>query len=236
MVSVYKQIGIYRITNIQNGMTYIGKTGMNFGDRWDCHKAQLNGGYHHNSSLQSDWNKYGADNFEFEILETVEDEARLNDLEIKYIAMYREKGLCYNISDGGDTSNLGKHLSEETKRKIGEKNRINMTGKKHSDETRKKMSQSQKARFEKWTDEDRKRWGEMTSKCASGYHLSDSVRKEMSERQKTKPNGARFTVDDIRAIRSARENGASAEALAQKYSTTPSYISAIVNRRRWAYI
>lgn len=236
MSSVYKQIGIYRITNIKNGMTYVGKTGMNFGDRWDCHRAQLNGGYHHNSSLQSDWNKFGADNFEFKIIETVEDTSCLNDLETKYITMYREQGLNYNVSDGGDAPNLGKHLSDETKRKIGEKNRANMTGKKASDETKKKMSRSQKARYENWTQEDGERWGRMTSERASGYHLSDSFRKAMSERQKTKPNAARFTADDIRAIRSAKENGVSSKELAEKYATTPSYISLIVNRRRWAYI
>ena len=56
-MSAYDQIGIYRITNLVNGNTYVGKTGMNFGDRWDCHKAQLNGGYHDNPHLQKAWNK-----------------------------------------------------------------------------------------------------------------------------------------------------------------------------------
>ena len=44
IMNIYKSFGIYRITNIQNGKSYIGKTGMNFGDRWDCHRAQINGG------------------------------------------------------------------------------------------------------------------------------------------------------------------------------------------------
>ena len=42
---------------------------VNFGDRWDCHKAQLRGNYHDNPHLQNSWNKYGEENFKFEILE-----------------------------------------------------------------------------------------------------------------------------------------------------------------------
>lgn len=237
MNSIYKQIGVYRITNTLNGKTYVGKTKMNFGDRWDCHRAQLNGGYHHNKALQKEWNEFGADSFEFKIIESVDNTDVLNDLEIKYIALYREKELNYNVSDGGDAGCFaGKHLSEETKRKIGDKNRVHMTGRKASDETKAKMSKSQKARYDKWTQEDREQWGKMVSVRASGYHLSESVRKEMSERQRTKPNSAKFTPDDIRAIRSAKENGASSKELAEKYKTTPSYIMAIVNKRRWAYI
>lgn len=72
------------------------------------------------------------------IIEILEDCSNINEKEIEYIKEYKDLGICYNISDGGDGgSNLGKHLSEETKRKIGDKNRINMTGRTASDETKK---------------------------------------------------------------------------------------------------
>ena len=44
-------------------------------------------------------------------------------------------------------NNLGKHLSEETKRKIGDRKRINMTGRKATIETKKKMSEVSKKTF-----------------------------------------------------------------------------------------
>lgn len=163
IISNYKKYGIYGIKNLSNGKIYVGKTINNFGDRWDCHRAQLRGGYHSNHGLQEDWNAYGEQNFEFVILyecnnnESVDE---LNSLEIEFISTYKDRGEAYNIAPGGDQSMYrGKHLPEETKRKIGEKNRINMTGKKASDETKAKMSISQKKRYENWTKEERLAWG-----------------------------------------------------------------------------
>lgn len=147
-ISLYNNYGIYGIRNKINNKIYVGKTEMNFGDRKDCHFASLRGGYHINPHLQKSFNKYGEDNFEFIVLyecKNNEDSDIVNGLEKKYIKLYKDKELAYNIGDGGDGGhNLGKHLSEETKRKIGDKNRINMTGRKATIETKKKMSESQK--------------------------------------------------------------------------------------------
>lgn len=237
MKDIYKQIGIYRITNLINRKSYIGKTGMNFGDRWDCHRSLLNTGKHNNTHLQRAWDKYGAENFEFAIIEVVENSDQLNDLEIKYIAEYMENGMSYNLHLGGDGGyNLGKHLSEETKRKIGEKNRQNMLGRKASEETKKKMSAAHIKRYETWTDEDRKAHGKLMSEVASGYTWSDEAKSAFSKKQWTKPNGAKFTADDILNIRMKFEQGFSREELAELYSTTTAYITSIIKRRRWAHI
>lgn len=237
MKDIYRQIGIYRITNITNGKSYIGKTGMNFGDRWDSHRSLLNSGKHDNPHLQRAWNKYGSEQFEFAIVEVVEDTSKLNELEIKYISFYRDAGMSYNLHDGGDGGyNLGKHLSDETKRKIGEKNRTNMMGRKLSAETRKKMSESQRARYSAWADKDRRAHGEKSSRCASGYKWSEESKRAFSERQRERPNSAKFTVDDIRSIRERFANGYSQKDLAEEYHTTASYISNIVHRRRWAHV
>lgn len=237
MKSIYHQIGIYRITNLQNGMSYIGKTGMNFGDRWDSHRALLRAGRHDNPYLQNAWNKYGEDAFEFAAVEIVENHELLNNLEVRYIADYKARGLSYNLHDGGDGGyNLGRHLSNETKRKIGEKNRANMTGRKASAETRAKMSVSQSARYATWSEEDRKEHGRISSERASGYSWTDEAKRRFSERQQHSPNGAKFTVDDIRNIRAKRGAGATLAELAAEYDSSPSYISNIVHRRRWANI
>lgn len=234
-MSIYKQFGIYRITNLINGKTYIGKTGMSFGDRWDCHKAQLNGGYHDNPHLQKAWRKYGKDNFEFAIVEIVDDVSKLDDLEIKYIHQYKEANMCYNITPGGDGGALGRHLSDETKRIIGEKNRISMTGKKHSEETRHKMSESQKLRYKNWTDEDRKRHGKISSERASGYKWSDESKKNFSKTQQTHPNGATLTIETVHEIRRLHEQeNKTYTEISELLNIARHNVYMIATYRRWA--
>lgn len=182
---------------------------MNFGDRKDCHFASLRGGYHINPYLQRSFNKYGEDNFEFIVLyecKDNEDTNMVNELEQKYIKLYKDKGLAYNIGDGGDGGhNLGKHLSEETKRKIGDKNRVHMTGHKATNKTKKKMSESQKKRLEKLSDEERKEYGRRISEYASGYQWSEEAKKNFSKIQQTKPNGAKYDVETVKEIRRLHE-------------------------------
>lgn len=237
MSNIYKEFGIYRITNKINGKTYVGKTSKSFGDRWDCHKTQLNGGYHDNKHLQRAWFKYGANSFEFCIIESVNDASLLNDMEIKYINHYRNIGLCYNIKDGGDGGFLlGSHLSEDAKQRIGEKNRINMTGKKVSDETRKKMSESQKKRYESWTKEDRILHGEISSKTASGYKWKEESKKKFSDTQKTKPNGAKYSIEQVKEIRRLHEEeGMSFNDISAIMNIPRHTVYLIATYRRWTY-
>lgn len=236
MKDIYKTFGIYRITNTVNGKSYIGKTGVSFGDRWDCHRAQLNGGYHDNPHLQKAWNKYGESAFEFAVVEAVSDASMLDEKEKAYIQQYRETGLCYNILDGGDGGfMLGRHLSDKAKKQIGEKNRANMTGRKLSEETRKKMSESQKKRYAAWTDEDRKKHGTTSSKCASGYKWSQESRDNFSKLQQTKPNSAKLCIDDVHTIRRLyEEEHMSFTEISKELNIPRQNVYNIATYRRWA--
>lgn len=61
---------IYQITNKVNKKIYIGSTN-NLEKRISQHITQLNHNAHCNKHLQAAWNKYGKENFNFEVLETV---------------------------------------------------------------------------------------------------------------------------------------------------------------------
>lgn len=206
---------------------------MNFGDRWDSHKSLLRNNKHFNPYLQNAWNKYGEENFEFIVVEECVVE-ELDDKERHYIKFYREQNLSYNLADGGEGGNfLGKHLPEETKRKIGEKNRINMTGKKMSEETKQNMSKAQKERYNNWTDEDRQAWGKLSSEKASGYKWSEESKKKMIGNK----NGATHTIDEIKEIRRLHEvENKSCREIADIFSLSYPFVYNIITYRRWADI
>lgn len=233
---IYRQIGIYRITNKITGMTYIGMTSMNFGDRWDCHRALLRHGKHENGALQADWNTYGEDNFEFCVVECVDNAENLCELERRYIAVWRDMGLCYNIHNGGLDGAKGKHLSAEAKRKIGEKNRVNMMGRKASEETRQKMPTAHKSMWALMSDEERSRRGAMSSRINSGRVWSDEAKQQFSDMQKTHPNGAKLTAEQVLEIRAKFDAGAARKDLAQEYGVSYMCIRNIIARTRWANI
>lgn len=59
--------GVYKITNVLTNNCYIGSSSRIF-YRWITHKGALNKNQHINKHLQRAWNKYGKENFKFEIL------------------------------------------------------------------------------------------------------------------------------------------------------------------------
>lgn len=70
MSAGYKTLsGIYTITNNINNKIYVGSCATSIKQRFCNHKNELLKGIHRNTYLQNAINKYGIDNFEFEILE-----------------------------------------------------------------------------------------------------------------------------------------------------------------------
>lgn len=75
--------GIYKIVNLQTGKYYVGST-KDFKKRKQTHFSGLKNNYHPNKHLQNAYNKYGKENFKFEIIEYVKEELLL-DVEQSYI-------------------------------------------------------------------------------------------------------------------------------------------------------
>ena len=75
--------GIYKIINLQTGKYYVGST-KDFKKRKQTHFSGLKNNYHPNKHLQNAYNKYGIDNFKFEVVEYVQEELLL-DIEQSYI-------------------------------------------------------------------------------------------------------------------------------------------------------
>lgn len=87
-------IGIYKITNKINGKSYIGQS-TNIEGRFERHKNEKR------YILGEAFNKYGIDNFNFEIIEECP-KKELNEKEIFYIDFYNTiTPFGYNIQTGG---------------------------------------------------------------------------------------------------------------------------------------
>jgi group I intron endonuclease len=186
-------MGIYAITNKVNGCCYIGSA-MNINIRWRIHKSALSRNKHHSIHLQRAWNKYGQESFEFKVLEHIANKNNLISTEQKYIDAIRPayninklaisrlgtlnlKELSdearRNISSGlmGNTHTLGHTLIEDHKEKIAQA----LRGRKHTEESRLKMSLATKGR--QISEATRER----LSKAFQGCTHTDSARKRISE-------------------------------------------------------
>lgn len=117
----YDYCGIYKIENLVNHRMYIGQS-HKIKQRWSDHKKVLRKGINKNHLLQEDWNKYGEENFAFEIIELCSD-SELDEKERYYIKKYKafESDGGYNLTIGG-ISNFD--FADSTKAKLA----INGTG------------------------------------------------------------------------------------------------------------
>jgi len=133
--------GIYQIRNNINGKIYIGQSS-NVEQRWYAHKSDLRRGKHRNSYLQRSWDKYGENNFVFEIIEEIQNEKRLTVREQHYADIFNPE---YNLGKYMDSPRRGVKVSDETRRKLSKATagkRNPMYGKKRTKEVREKISKA----------------------------------------------------------------------------------------------
>lgn len=91
-------VGIYKITNKNSGMCYIGKS-KDIMQRWSTHERALAKGNHHSSKLQEDFDLNGGmEAFEFSILEVCAP-SELNEKEKHYINKFDSANNGYNCPE-----------------------------------------------------------------------------------------------------------------------------------------
>lgn len=62
--------GVYRIRNTVNGKMLVGSS-VNLPAILNRHRSELRAGGHRNRGLQKEWDEFGPDAFEFEVLDTL---------------------------------------------------------------------------------------------------------------------------------------------------------------------
>lgn len=144
-----KITGIYTIQNNIDNKIYVGCAN-NILSRIDLHISSLKRNCHHNNLLQNAVNKYGIENFKFEILEECSSEF-LYSMENYWCNLLNShnKNNGYNLKNtnpfGKVFRNKGYKHSTETKNKISKNNSIRII----SDNCRLNMSKSAKERVKR---------------------------------------------------------------------------------------
>ena len=161
----YRNPVIYQILNIKNNHSYIGSSDQ-FVRRQKAHRNDLRKVKHHSRYLQRAWNKYGEDQFTVIILETVL---------FRELLEVREQ---YWIDKLKPQYNMAKCVS------------ASMTGQRHTEESKKKMSLTRLGR--KFSPIHRKRIKEALTKeprFSKEFLIDEYINKGKTIRQIEKENG-----------------------------------------------
>ena len=169
---------IYEIKNLVNNKRYIGQTTNSNGCRWNGTFDYVKNQY--NQYLYNSVKKYGEINFETKIIDTAKNQEELNKKEDYWIKFFNTMNnkFGYNFREGGSNGKL----SEDHKRKISESLKGRNSGKNnpfygkhHSEETRKKLSESHKGI--KLSEETKRKIGEKSK----GRRYSEETKRKISE-------------------------------------------------------
>ena len=172
-----KIIGIYKIINKVNRKYYVGSS-LNVKPRWRCHKSTLRRNIHRNDYLQRAWNRNGKENFNFILVEKLNENTTLEQLltvEQKYLDIAKtERDKCYNLNFEATGSEWNEYSKQKlSKRYLGKGNP--MFGKHHTEESLKKIRQSSCER--KHSEKSK----EMMKTSARRRGISEENRKKINE-------------------------------------------------------
>lgn len=154
MTKAKKIIAVYEIKNTVSGSFYIGSS-TNLYERWRTHRKKLRSNRHPNPVLQSSWNKHGEEAFVFMKIAAFDSVEDMEAAEEGLLDASIDHPKSCNLSRWAKTPwrnagsrhpNYGRVLSEEEKDVLRKatleqwKTSDPRTGKKHSEETKAKIS------------------------------------------------------------------------------------------------
>jgi len=228
--------GIYQILNLVNGKIYVGSSN-NINNRKRSHLHCLRNNRHRNQHLQYAWNKYGEHNFEFEILQIVKISKSLTGCEQFWISSTSctDRKYGYNIAINAQHPSLGTTLTKEHKQKISEgtkkalmapekRKRMSiantgsnnyMYGRKHSKQTRIKMSTKRQNRI-----------------------ITEETKQNMSIVKRGELNcNAKLVTTQVKVIRHLCEfKIITQKSIAEFFNVSLGTIESIKARKTWKYI
>jgi len=256
-MTLNKTFILYLVSNKTNGKLYIGWTGDIAEQRWNehCSSAKYGSKYYFHNAIR----KYTRDGFDWNVMKSFTSDNEAKEEEKKCIAIYKEFGYTlYNMTDGGEgitgykfseeskqkmskshiglqsgenSPNFGTSLSEETKRKIGLKNK----GRALSEEQKQNISNGQTGekhhRFGKHLTEDHK---QKLSENTKGKHNSPNT--EFKKGENIGENNAMALIKNYQSLEIRNKwatTNYTVAHLADEYNVSKGTIRAIINNITW---
>lgn len=180
---------IYFIKNTITNNFYVGSS-IEPEKRLHRHFYELRKGVHSNTYLQRAFDKYGESSLQTEYYKSIYD-TRQEEQEI--IDESFDSGILYNLSRNVVLSDLEAHRKNLSESLKGRDKNIGFTGKKHTKDTKIKMSLKHKGRV--FTDEHK----DKIRKSLKGQKFSDERKKNISKscKNRTHKNLVRYKIDGV---------------------------------------
>lgn len=232
--------GVYKIENIKNGKVYVGST-QNIRLRRNNHVSDLRHDRHHNTHLQSSFNKHGEDNFKFYILEFC-DINRLKETEHYWIKKLKSNNREFGYNSRiYVSSNRGFRHSEQTKKKISiSKKGVKIAEYNISEEMRKKKSEMCKEQnlLQYHTPEIEEKRLRNLREALCDKPISNKHKQDISKANKGEGNGmSKLTESDVIKIKKLlKSQNITQTDIAEMFNVSRRAISLIKTGDRWSHV
>jgi len=211
---------IYKITNKENGLIYIGCTINSLEKRFGEHLSRCFTS-EYKSKLYNSMKKYGQENFIIELVEECELDV-IYETERKYIEQYDSYNNGLNSTIGGEGC-LGYTHSSEIREKISENTK---NGNSHKGKTYEELyGDNAEEQREKRRLSVKQNWGSMSDedKQIRTKNITDTIRKN-----------SKYGIELIKEIKNKFKEGYKVKELKKIYPQfNENYLYSLKNNRRW---
>lgn len=230
MASKGVNCGVYLIEHLESGRRYVGSAVL-LKKRWKEHLRQLTENRHHSRFLQRAWNKYGESAFRFSVILYC-DKPNLLMYEQALIDFYSPE---YNSAPTAG-SQLGFRHSPESRAKlsIAAKRTRNFTGHKHTEETKRRISQSRIGKGGGPMSADRRA---KIGAAHKGRVVTEEQRRKISATLTGTSTGrGSLSEDQVREVRRLRESGLGKIRIGKSMGISIHAADAVIGRHAYLWV